>query len=126
MHADCAALDKAVKAIQEVAQHINDMAREDDDRQKVVEIHSRFKQPKDDDHHARGALAALVQPRRRFVQYVGPSDAFYTLHIGLPASLLSFASPTSAQALNTISLCTATSRSCLQVRCGTGDRNGHA
>lgn len=70
MHADCDALDNAVKAIQEVAKHINDMAREDDERQKVIEIHSRFKPPKDDDYQAHGALAALVQPRRRFVQCV--------------------------------------------------------
>ena len=70
MHADCAALDKAIQAIGEVAENINENAREDDERQKVVEIHSRFKPPKDDDLQAQGALAALVQPRRRFVQCV--------------------------------------------------------
>eukprot|EP01043_Picozoa_sp_COSAG02_P006564 COSAG02_NODE_188_length_30307_cov_341.858746_3_plen_153_part_00 len=70
MHADCAALDKAIEAIREVAEGINENAREDDERQKVVEIHSRFKPPKDDDYQAQGALAALVQPRRRFVQCV--------------------------------------------------------
>ena len=70
MHADCAALDKAIKAIGEVAANINENAREDDERQKVVEIHSRFKPPKDDDYQAQGALASLVQPRRRFVQCV--------------------------------------------------------
>lgn len=70
MHADCTALDKAIEAIGEVAENINENAREDDERRKVVEIHARFKPPKDDDLRAHGALASLVQPRRRFIQCV--------------------------------------------------------
>lgn len=70
MTADVVALDNAIKEIGAVATHINESSRQDEDRRKVVEIHSRFKAPKVDDLQAIGAIAALVQPKRLFLKEI--------------------------------------------------------